>query len=63
VKLLNPRARGAQELLEALAESADRTKGRPGDREEIKVVLQGGRIIDVIGAPRRWKILDGGRAK
>ena len=47
----------AQALIDALTESKARTQARPGDREEIRVVVQGGKVVDVWGPPRRYKVL------
>lgn len=48
---------GARAFAEAAAESKARTAAHPGEREEIRIVYQNGKVIEVCGAPRRWKTL------
>lgn len=48
---------GAKAFAEAAAESKARTATHPGEREEIRVVFQNGKVVEVCGAPRRWKTL------
>lgn len=45
----------AKAFSEAAAESKARTEANPGEREETRIVWQNGKVIEVCGAPRRWK--------
>lgn len=47
---------GGAKLAKALHASQMRTKGT-GDREEIKLIVQGGRVLEVVPHQERWRVL------
>ena len=47
---------GGGKLAKALHQSIMRTKGT-GEREEIKLIVQGGRVLEVVPHQERWKVL------
>lgn len=44
----------AEVLAQALADAKALTSGRPNDRTEVRVVVQGERVVRATGAPREF---------
>lgn len=44
---------GAKEFAEELAEAKAKSRARPKERMEVRVVLQGERVVQVVGPPRK----------